>query len=43
MSTSRGCRVGIAPVVVMVLIRAGAPSPTAAEIIYSANAKDLRS
>lgn len=33
---------GIAPVVVMVLIGAGAPPPTVAEILHSENAKDGR-
>jgi hypothetical protein len=36
--------IGVAPAVVMVLIRAGAaPSPTVAEILHSVNAKDGRS
>ena len=35
--------IGVAPAVVMVLIRAGAaPSPTVAEILHSVNAKDGR-
>ena len=34
--------IGVAPVAVMVLIRAGAPSPTVAEILYSVNAKNGR-
>jgi hypothetical protein len=34
--------IGVAPVAVMVLIRAGAPSPTVAEILHSVNAKDVR-
>jgi hypothetical protein len=33
---------GLAPVVVMALIGAGAPSPTVAEILHSVNAKDGR-
>lgn len=33
---------GIAPVVVMVLIGAGAPSPTVAEILHSVHTKDGR-
>jgi len=36
--------IGVAPAVVMVLIRAGAaPSPTVAEILHAVNAKDGRS
>jgi hypothetical protein len=34
---------GIAPVVVMLFLRAGAPSPTVAEILHSVNVKDGRS
>jgi hypothetical protein len=33
---------GAAPAVVMVLIRAGAPSPTVAEILHAVNADDRR-
>ncbi len=32
--------IGVAPVVVMVLIGAGAPSPTVAEILHSVNTKN---
>ena len=34
--------VGIAPVVVMVIIGAGAPPPTVAEILHSVNTEDGR-
>ena len=34
--------IGVAPAVVMGLIRAGAPSPTVAEILHSVNAQDGR-
>ena len=34
--------IGVAPVAVVVLIGAGAPSPTVAEILYSVNAKNGR-
>jgi hypothetical protein len=33
---------GVAPAVVMLLIGAGAPSPTVAEILYSVNTRDGR-
>jgi hypothetical protein len=35
--------IGIAPAVVMLLVRAGRPSPTVAEILHSVNTKDGRS
>ena len=34
--------IGVAPVAVMVLLGASAPSPTVAEILHSVNAKDGR-
>jgi hypothetical protein len=34
--------IGVAPAIVMVLIGAGAPSPTVAEILHSVNTKDSR-
>ena len=35
--------IGVAPAVVMLLLQAGAPSPTVAEILHSVNTKDGRS
>jgi hypothetical protein len=35
--------IGVGPAAVMLLIRAGAPSPTVAEILHSANREDGRS
>ncbi len=34
--------IGVAPAVVMLLIQAGSPSPTVAEILHAVNAKDGR-